>query len=107
MPDGTVQGTYDNHNRQGDAVNHGEIDCLRLIGTNSAVMSGPVRKHTNPVFEGSRSLIRVDDNGEGADDPPDGVSMLTIFPPDSEFDCMTFTPAATFPIVGGNVQIRP
>jgi hypothetical protein len=107
MPDGTVQGQFVNHNRQGDAVNHGEIDCLQLIGTNGAVLSGPIRKHTNPTFEGGRTVFRVEDNGEGSDDPPDRVSMLNIFPPGPAPDCVTSAPLNTLPILGGNIQVRP
>ena len=107
MPDGTVEGQFVNHNRQGDAVNHGEIDCLRLVGTNGAVLSGPIRKHTNPALEGGTTIFRVEDNGEGTDDPPDRVSQLLNFAPGSTDDCTTVTPATMFPIEGGNIQVRP
>lgn len=107
MPDGSVKGEYVNHNRQGDAVNHGEIDCLRLIGANGAVMSGPIRKHTNPAFEGFRSIVRVEDNGEGNDDPPDRVGMLNLVASTSTLDCQTFTPQILIPLEGGNIQVTP
>ena len=107
MPDGTVEGQFVNHNRQGDAVNHGEIDCLRLDGTNAAVLSGPIRKHTNPALEGGTTVFRVEDNGEGTNDPPDRVSVLMNFAPGSTEDCTTVTPAIMFPIEGGNIQVRP
>ena len=108
MPDGSVDGEYDNHNRQGGFVNHGEIDCLRFLGPNGAVMSGPSERSTNPAApEGSISIFRVEDNGEGADDPPDRVSQLLIFPPGSAENCQTFTPATLIPLIGGNIQVRP
>jgi hypothetical protein len=108
MPDGSVQGEYDNHNRQAGFVNHGDVDCLRLIGTNGAVLSGPVKRTTNPaVPEGSRAVFRVEDNGEGSDDPVDRVSALFNFPPGSTVDCQTFTPPILLPLVGGNVQVKP
>jgi hypothetical protein len=108
MPDGTVEGEYDNHNRQGGFVNHGDIDCLRFDGPNSAVMSGPSQRSTNPAAPlGSSSILRVVDNGEGADDAPDQVSMLIIVPPGSTSNCMNFTPATMLPLVGGNIQVRP
>lgn len=108
MPDGTVQGEYDNHNRQGGFVNHGDLDCIRFIGTNGAVMSGRVTRSTNPAApEGSISVFRVEDNGEGSDDAPDRVSALALFAANSPNNCMTFTPAATIAMVGGNVQVRP
>lgn len=107
MPDGTVQGEYDNHNRQGGFVNHGDIDCLRFIGTTEAVLSGRASRSTNPLApEGSVTIFRVEDSGEG-DDVVDRVSQLLIFPADSPNNCMNFTPATTLPIVGGNVQVSP
>jgi hypothetical protein len=108
MPDGSVQGEYDNHNRQAGFVNHGDIDCLRLIGTNGAVMGGPSRRSDNPAAgPGSRVIFRVEDNGEGAGDVPDRVSLLFLFPPGSTEDCQIFTPPNTSPIEGGNIQVRP
>ena len=108
MPDGSVQGEYDNHNRQGGFVNHGDVDCIRFIGTNGAVLSGRVTRSTNPLApEGSISLFRVEDNGQGANDAPDRVSQLLNVPADSPTNCTNFTPATLFQIVGGNVQVMP
>ena len=108
MPDGTVEGEYDNHNRQGGFVNHGNIDCIRFIGTNGAVLSGRATRSTNPLApEGTVSIFRVQDNGEGSDDAADGVTQLLIFPADSPNNCMNFTPATLLTIVGGNVQVLP
>ena len=107
MPDGTVEGNFVNHNRLGGAVNHGDIDCLRLIPPNGAVLSGPIRKHTNPTFVGRRTVFRVEDNGEGGDDPPDRVSQLVNLPAGSTLDCQTLTPVVLLPVEGGNIQVRP
>ena len=108
MPDGSVEGEYDNHNRQGGFVNHGDIDCLRFIAPNDAVMSGRTQRSTNPAAPaGTVALFRVEDNGEGADDAPDRVSQLLIFPANSTESCQTVTPAILFPLVGGNIQLRP
>jgi hypothetical protein len=107
MPDGSVEGEYDNHNRQGGFVNHGDVDCLRFIGENVAVMSGPVTRSTNPAaVMGSVTIFLVEDNGEGAE-TPDRISLLAIFPPGSTLNCMTLTPLSAQPIVGGNVQVHP
>lgn len=108
MPDGSVEGEYDNHNRQQGFVNHGDINCLRFIGTNSAVMSGVIQRSDNPAAHpGATSVFRVEDNGEGADDPPDRVSQVVNLPPGSTADCQTITPVILIPLVGGNVQVRP
>ena len=108
MPDGSVEGEYDNHNRQGGFVNQGDIDCLRFVGTNGAIMSGPVKRSTNPAAPpGARSIFRVEDNGEGADDVPDRVSPLFIVAGDSPVTCQNFTTEVLIPLVGGNIQVRP
>lgn len=108
MPDGSVQGEYDNHNRQQGFVNHGDIDCLRLIGSNGAVLSGTIRKSDNPAnVPGSRTIFRVEDNGEGEGAAPDRVSMLANVPAGSTTDCTNFTNAVLFEVVGGNIQVRP
>lgn len=113
LRDGRIEGEYENHNRLGGATNHGDIDCMVITG-NSAVLSGPIRRHTNPLFEeGFVTVFRVEDNGEGANDPPDQVSVLQIHPPPApgqpEVNCRSGTlPAfAMRPIEGGNVQVRP
>lgn len=108
MPDGTVQGEYDNHNRQGGTTNHGDIDCLRFVGTDIAVMSGPIRRTDNPAGTvGGRTIFRVEDYGEGADAPADRVSALVLFPPGSTSDCTNFTPATSIALVGGNIRVDP
>ena len=107
MPDGSVQGEYDNHNRQLGFVNHGDLDCIRFVGTNGAVMSGHATRSTNPAApEGSVTIFRVEDNGEGAD-AQDRISQLLLFPAGSPNDCMNTIPPVLLDIVGGNVQVRP
>jgi hypothetical protein len=108
MPDGSVEGNFNNHNRLGGIVNHGDIDCLRLIGTNGAVLSGPIRKHTDPAFEGWTAGFRVEDNGEGSNESPDRVSVIFVVPPGRD-NCQAFTPGEPSMRVleGGNVQVRP
>ena len=106
MPDGTVHGQYENHNRAQGFSNHGDVDCLRFVGDNIAVMSGTIRRSDNPAaVEGGRTIFRVEDYGEGADSPPDRVSMLALFPPGTTSDCETFTPVTSIPIVGGNIRV--
>jgi len=108
MPDGSVEGEYDNHNRAAGFVNHGDVTCLRFINDHDAVLSGVAQKSDNPAAPpGTTAVFRVGDNGEGADDPPDQVSQLANLPAGSTADCRTITPVILFPLVGGNVQIRP
>jgi hypothetical protein len=58
---------------------HGDVDCLAIMG-NQAWVSGPITKYivngqslptTNRTF-----LVRVEDNGEGATEPPDRASFI-------------------------------
>ena len=108
MPDGSVEGEYDNHNRQAGFVNHGDINCLRFISDHDVVMSGVAQRSTNPAAPpGTTAVFRVVDNGEGADDPPDQVSQLANQPTGSTANCQTVTPVILFPLVGGNIQVRP
>src|SRR5687768_10973584 len=106
MPDGTVHGQYENHNRALGFSNHGDVDCLRFVGENIAVMSGTIRRSDNPAGpEGGRTIFRVEDYGEGADSPPDRVSMLALFPPGGTEDCANFTPTTSIAIIGGNIRV--
>ena len=113
LMDGRIVGEYENHNRLGAAMNHGDVDCMVVTG-NSAILSGPIRRHTNPLFEeGFVTVFRVEDNGEGANDPPDQVSLLQIHPPpapgEPAINCRSgILPAfAMRPVEGGNIQVRP
>jgi hypothetical protein len=108
MPDGTVEGEYDNHNRQQGFINHGEINCMRFLSYNDVVLSGIVRKSDNPnAPPGATTVFRVVDHGEGADDPPDQVSQVLNLPLGSTADCNTITPTILFALEGGNIQVRP
>lgn len=108
MPDGTVDGEYENHNRFLGASNHGDVDCLRFIPPNRAVMSGTIRRTNNPgATPGGRTIFTVEDNGEGASDPPDRVSQLILLPPGSNQDCTNVTNTTSIAIEGGNIRVDP
>ena len=84
---------------------HIDVDCLVIVG-NQAWFSGPAKKNvidgvTQPP--GLYLVFRVQDNGEGANDPPDAASPGFSGPP---MACR-FMPA--FPLVpnaNGNIQVR-
>jgi hypothetical protein len=108
--DGVVTGNFVQHVTavNGDKrVNKGDITCLRILGPNQAVLSGPIRENANPVLIGAIQIFRVVDNGEGSSDPPDMQSGLTFWNPASGVDCSTFTPPVVTPILAGNLQVRP
>jgi hypothetical protein len=105
--DGIVTGHSQTHNRVLDVSAHLEIDCLRFLTPNSAVMSGTITRSNDPTLEGRRGIFRVEDNGEGANDPPDGASLTAVLPPGSMLDCQVLPGPNPIPIQHGNVQVSP
>jgi hypothetical protein len=81
---------------------HADINCLRFIGSNTAVLSGPVTRTEDPRFEGDTVYFLAVDNGEGSDDPPDG--LLGLFTTTSCESTFNGTPGA---VEQGNIQVRP
>lgn len=111
MPDGTVQGEFVqwvtalNGDRR---PNRGDLDCLRFIAPNDAVVSGPILVNDNPDLIGDTQIFRVRDAGEG-NDADDRMSSVFFREPSTELDCHTLTPPETNmrPLEGGNLQVRP
>jgi hypothetical protein len=107
--DGADRGQIQAINHDSGNRLHVEVDCLRVTG-NTAVMSGTVKKVSDPsglVQEGWFSIFAVQDNGEGANDPPDRVSNLLSrsFAP---WDCESVVPPGgiIFEVERGNIQVR-
>ncbi len=46
------------------------FDCLE-VNSNRAAMSGVVTAASDPAYVGQQAVLAVEDNGEGAKDPPD------------------------------------
>jgi hypothetical protein len=104
--DGTVEGSVQLYNRALDSRIHADIDCLRFISPNRAIMSGPIRHSTNPVFVvGTHGFFIVTDNGEGAGDPEDTIS--NYFGPVRPQGCEIPFNLVERPIEGGNIQLKP
>lgn len=103
---GTVTGQAQLNNRAQDTRLHLDIDCLRVVG-NTATVSGIVTNTTDPTLEGFRGIFRVEDNGEGANDPPDRISLVFLFPPSVPLDCNSNLGLPLIPIEAGNIQVRP
>jgi len=104
LKNGEVRGSLTLHNRVNDTFIRADIDCLRVIG-NTAHMSGVITRSSEPAFEGLRAFFRVQDNGEGANSPPDGLSFLNVGP--NVPDCNSaFSPPFQV-IEGGNIQVKP
>ena len=107
MQDGTVEGSFVQHNAATGVMIAGDIDCLQIGPTpNQAAMSGPIREHSaDPTQIGRTVIFRVGDNGEGSNDPPDMISPLSR--PGVTGDCRTFVNPIFTPIESGNIQVKP
>ena len=107
---GVVRGNFVQHTTAPTGekrVNKGDIDCLRIVPPNVAVLSGPVHEHILPALIGQTQIFSVQDNGEGSDSPPEMVSNLTFVDPSSAVNCENFTPTVMFVVLSGNVQVKP
>jgi hypothetical protein len=106
--DGVVVGNFVQHNVSGFYA-EGEINCLHLLSPTEAVVSGPIRKSSDPTLVRRTGIFRVGDGGEGNDDPPalDRMSGLNVQPTGSPVDCRTFVNPSFFLIDSGNIQVEP
>jgi hypothetical protein len=107
MKDGTVEGSFVQHNAVTGAVVKGDINCLRLLSPTEAVLSGALRVDTDSMVVGRTAIFRVGDGGEGSDATPDRMSGLLIPAAGSTLDCQTFMNPFFTPIESGNIQVRP
>ena len=108
--DGTVEGNVVQHVTAltGEKrINKGDINCLLILSPTQAVLSGPIQEHMNPALIGQTQIFRIEDNGEGSDDPPDQMSGLFFRTHESGIDCRSFLPPVVTPIEAGNLQVKP
>ena len=95
------------NNRDQDAIDHIDIDCMRVVG-NQAVISGVITK-SNTGQEGNTGVFTVEDNGEGKNASPDRLSLVFFYAPQPPGTLCTVFPFASFPtspIEGGNIQVH-
>ena len=108
--DGIVEGNFVQHVTAltGEKrVNKSDIDCLRLLGPNDAIMSGRITEQINPALIGRIQIFRVQDDGEGSD-AVDKISILLIQPALLPMDCNSLVlPPDVSPIESGNIQVKP
>ena len=85
-----------------------DIDCLRFLNPQEAVMSGIVTENLNPALVGQTLIFRVYDDGEGGDavDRQSGAIFRMV---STGVNCHNFAnpDANVTPILGGNIQVRP
>ena len=79
------------------------VDCLFVSG-NRAAISGPIAASSQPELVGMRSLLAVEDNGQGKQGVPDRFTWVLV----SADNCMTF-PISSAPlqdVPSGHVHVR-
>jgi hypothetical protein len=104
--DGTTTGQMELVNRFTGLVLHADINCLNVVG-NKATMSGVVTHTNQDIFETFSAVVfSVVDNGEGANAPPDLISLAFFDLPAPEFTCTTQFFPPSIPVEKGNVQVR-
>jgi hypothetical protein len=107
--DGTVTGEAELDNRSTGNTIHLSINCLTVSG-NKALVSGVVTNSHGPDdFVGWIGTFEVIDNGEGANDPADRISLVFLFSPPTTISCTSFmfSSFSTSPIEAGNIQVNP
>ena len=90
-----------------------DLDCVRFIGTNTAVLSGIVTEVSGDnipfyIQVGSKAYFEVVDKGQGNDAAPDLISDL-FFPigtGSANANC-TNRRARTYLPISGNIQVKP
>lgn len=104
--DGSVSGQAQVNNRDQSVVTHMAVNCLRVAG-NRAFMSGVITKASDPAIEGRGALWSVQDNGEGANAPPDRISLVFVGGPGGlpHNWCQAGPPPVN--VVDGNIQVKP
>lgn len=90
-------------------VVHSTVECMSIVG-NQAWMAGRATKvtinnKTRPDLEGITTAWRVEDNGEGANSPPDRASLV-FFRSNPQLHCQNRPPIPMTPSATGNIQVR-
>lgn len=105
--DGTATGEAQVYPRSLDAFAHITIDCLELLPSNRAHMSGTVTTTSDPTvfIPGEYVHFAVEDNGEGKSALPDRVTGI---PENEPVRCDSGQlPTSNFSnVLRGNVQVR-
>jgi hypothetical protein len=117
--DGTVTGEAEIFNRGFPIRAHWKIDCLKLVGGNRAITSGPITQSSDPdvVAVGRIAVFGVEDNGEGANDSPDRITTVPDYAPPKSCNEFTFVGDELHDsggfvrtlgdILDGNIQVNP
>jgi hypothetical protein len=108
MADGSVSGQWQDTFAGGGEGLHISIDCLNVVGGNSAVIGGVITKGTAGGVDvsGQRALTAVMDNGTSNNDPADQLSFS--FFPFPNLSCTDLTPGdfPLFDLTNGQVTVK-
>ncbi len=105
--DGSVEGRFQGRNHETDLHVKGTVLCFTIV-ENTGYVAAIVEQSTNPALVGLAVVFKVQDNGEGKNDPPDKISQLFLGGQFPENFCLN--PSPFFPplldIDAGNVQVK-
>lgn len=104
--DGSASGEGVVNNRADGTKIHFEVESVYIPQTpgNVAVVGARVSTSSNPTLVGQPVVFRVQDNGEGANDPADQVSLLEL--PGRPINATEWLNLTIQPIEIGNIQVR-
>jgi hypothetical protein len=97
-----LRSSYSSENGSGD------VTCLSVV-SNLAWIGGRQENSSEGFPPGLENGFRVADNGEGAKDPPDEMSLMFVNAPPglAQAYCNAMPPAPPLnPIEAGNIQVR-
>lgn len=107
--DGSVHGQFQMNIHALDVFWHTEVECLTIVG-NRAFIGGTVTSSSDArVRVGTKSYFWVEDHGQGADAPPDRVSLVSPNEDQQGLDDFCNLVQNLLPgrdVLRGNVQIR-
>ena len=105
--DGSATGQAEvvDHTASGTVRFHLDVDCLNVVG-NTATISGIVTSSSDPTIVGFEGIFQVVDNGEGANSPPDLMSLVNVFAVGTGVDCSVPSEFDLAPVQGGNIQVQ-
>ncbi len=112
LADGSVRGQWERANPGvpggGATKSHGVVTCFTIIG-NQAWLGGYATSGNFSTPPDNEVGWRVVDNGQGANSPPDEISLQAVARPPgfAASWCANTPPLGTFPIQAGNIQVRP
>lgn len=108
--DGSVHGRY-NYTQVRDGGTpltvKGSLTCAVIVG-NRAIVGGIIEEASRPALVGLDMWFQVEDNGEGANDPPDMSSSIGAGGPGTAQQYCDDAPGVRFPFFldRGNLQVR-